>query len=129
MKKIVLTSGFLPGRELPYTGQYIYKVKAFREGAHGLGPDFPQPEFLDYDLEGSGGIEGKLETVKPVRLRKLREIAVLRFAEELYAALVKAVEKSRKRQPRAVHVAAFYGARSEIVRRVNYLQIEFFDDF
>ncbi|MBR5708130.1 MAG: hypothetical protein IKX41_01975 [Oscillospiraceae bacterium] len=66
MKKIVLTSGFLPGGELPYTGQYIYKVKAFREGAHGLGPGFPQPEFLEYDLEGSGGIEGKLEKVKPV---------------------------------------------------------------
>ena len=65
-KKIVLAAGFLPEGAIPYTGQYIYKVKAFREGAHGLGPDFPQPEWLEMELEGSGGIDGRLEKVKPV---------------------------------------------------------------
>ena len=65
-KKIVLAAGFLPEGAIPYTGQYIYKVKAFREGAHGLGPGFPQPEWLELELEGVGGIDGKLEKVKPV---------------------------------------------------------------
>ena len=63
-KQIVLLSTALPEGKLPYTGQYVYKVKAFREGAHGLGPGFPQPEFLE--LEGVGGIDGKLERVIPV---------------------------------------------------------------
>ena len=63
-KKIVLLSTALPEGQLPYTGQYVYKVKAFREGARGLGPGFPQPEFLE--LEGVGGIDGKLERVIPV---------------------------------------------------------------
>ena len=65
-KKIVLAAGFLPEGTIPYKGQYIYKVKAFREGAHGLGPGFPQPEFLELELEGVGGIDGKLERVIPV---------------------------------------------------------------
>ncbi len=65
-KKIVLVSGALPEGQLPYKGQYIYKVKAFREGARGLGPGFPQPEFLELELEGVGGIDGKLERVIPV---------------------------------------------------------------
>lgn len=49
-KQIVLLSTALPEGKLPYTGQYVYKVKAFREGAHGLGPGFPQPEFLELEL-------------------------------------------------------------------------------
>jgi hypothetical protein len=65
-KQIVLLSTALPEGKLPYTGQYVYKVKAFREGAHGLGPGFPQPEFLELELEGVGGIDGKLERVIPV---------------------------------------------------------------
>ena len=66
MKKIVLATGFLPAGELPYRGEYIYKVKAFREGRNGLGPGYPQPEFLEIELSGVGGIDGKLEKVIPV---------------------------------------------------------------
>lgn len=65
-KKIVLNTGFLPEGTIKYTGQYIYKVKAFREGAHGLGEGYPQPEFLDLELEGVGGIDGKLEKTKVI---------------------------------------------------------------
>ena len=65
-KKIVLAEGFLPEGTIPYKGQYIYKVKAFREGRSGLGPGYPQPEFLELELEGVGGIDGKLERVIPV---------------------------------------------------------------
>lgn len=61
MKKIVLNTGFLPEGTIPYKGQYIYKVKGVREGARGLGEGFPQPEFLELELEGVGGINGKLE--------------------------------------------------------------------
>ena len=68
MKKIELVTGFLPEGTIKYAGQYIYKVKAFREGAHGLGEGFPQPEFLELDLEGVGGIDGKLERTIPVSL-------------------------------------------------------------
>jgi len=63
MKKIVLISKALPNGELPYRGEYVYKVKAFREGS-GLGEGYPQPEFLDYELEGVAGINGKLEKTK-----------------------------------------------------------------
>ena len=66
MKKIVVNSGFVPEGTIPYRGEYIYRVKAVREGAHGLGEGFPQPEFLDLELEGVGGIEGKLEKTKPI---------------------------------------------------------------
>jgi len=66
MKKIVLCSGFLPDGTLPYRGEYIYKVKAVREGAHGLGEGFPQPEFLELELEGVGGIDGKVERTRPI---------------------------------------------------------------
>ena len=66
MKKIQIVTGFLPEGTIKYTGQYIYKVKAFREGAHGLGEGYPQPEFLDLELEGVGGIDGKLEKTIPV---------------------------------------------------------------
>ena len=66
MKKIILNTGYLPEDTVHYTGQYIYKVKAFREGAHGLGEGFPQPEFLELELEGVGGIDGKLEKTKPI---------------------------------------------------------------
>ena len=65
-KKIVLAEGFLPEGTIPYKGQYIYKVKAFREGRSGLGPGYPQPEFLELELEGVGGIDGKLEKTKPI---------------------------------------------------------------
>ena len=65
MKKIVLVSNALPNGELPYSGEYIYRVKAFREGS-GLGEGFPKPEFLDYELEGVGGIDGKLEKTKVI---------------------------------------------------------------
>ena len=63
MKKVVLVSNALPTGEKPYAGEYIYKVKAFREGS-GLGEGYPEPEFLEYDLEGVGGIGGKLEKTK-----------------------------------------------------------------
>jgi len=66
MKKIVIHSGYLPDGTIPYKGQYIYRVKAVREGANGLGEGFPQPEFLEYDLEGVGGIDGKLEKTKAI---------------------------------------------------------------
>jgi len=66
MKKIVLNTGFLPEGTIPYKGQYIYKVKLFREGEHGLGEGFPQPEFLDLELEGQGGINRKMEKVRPI---------------------------------------------------------------
>ena len=66
MKKIVVNSGFVPEGTIPYRGEYIYRVKAVREGAHGLGEGFPQPEFLDLELEGVGGIEGKLEKTRPI---------------------------------------------------------------
>ncbi len=66
MKKIVLNTGFLPEGTIPYKGQYIYKVKVFREGATGLGEGYPQPEFLELELEGVGGIDGKLEKVRPI---------------------------------------------------------------
>ena len=65
-KRIVVNSGFVPDGTIPYRGEYIYRVKAVREGAHGLGEGFPQPEFLDFELEGVGGIEGKLEKTKPI---------------------------------------------------------------
>jgi hypothetical protein len=65
-KKIVLSSSAVPGGSLPYRGEYIYKVKAFREGRTGLGPGYPQPEWLEIELEGIGGIDGKLERVIPV---------------------------------------------------------------
>jgi len=65
MKKIVLVSGFLPEGTMPYRGEYIYKVKAFREGS-GLGEGYPEPEFLELPLEGVGGIQGKMEKVKPI---------------------------------------------------------------
>ena len=65
-KRIRLLSTALPEGYLPYRGEYVYKVKAFREGARGLGPGFPQPEFLELELEGVGGIDGKLERVIPV---------------------------------------------------------------
>lgn len=63
MKKIVLVSNSLPGGFKPYSGEYIYKVKAFREGS-GLGEGFPKPEFLEYELEGVGGINGELEKTR-----------------------------------------------------------------
>ena len=66
MKKIIVNSGFVPEGTIPYRGEYIDRVKAVREGAHGLGEGFPQPEFLDLELEGVGGIEGKLEKTKPI---------------------------------------------------------------
>ncbi len=66
MKRIVIHSGLVPDGTIPYQGQYIYRVKAVREGAHGLGEGYPQPEFLDLELEGVGGIEGKLEKTKPI---------------------------------------------------------------
>lgn len=65
MKKVVLNTGFLPEGTIPYKGQYIYKVKTFREGS-GLGENFPKPEFLDLELEGVGGIDGKLEKTRPI---------------------------------------------------------------
>ena len=65
-KTIAVRTGFLPDGTIKYTGQYIYKVKAFREGAHGLGEGFPQPEFLDLELEGVGGINGKMEKTKVI---------------------------------------------------------------
>ena len=55
MKKIMIHSGFVPDGTIPYRGEYIYRVKAVREGAHGLG-----------ELEGVGGINGKMEKTKPV---------------------------------------------------------------
>ena len=66
MKKIVIHTGVLPEGTIKYEGQYIYKVKAYREGRNGLGEGFPQPEFLDLELEGVGGIDGKLEKTKMV---------------------------------------------------------------
>ena len=65
MKKIVLVSGFLPEGTMKYSGEYIYKVKAFREGS-GLGEGYPEPEFLELELEGVGGIDGKMEKTKPI---------------------------------------------------------------
>ena len=64
MKRIELTTGFLPAGTIRYAGQYIYKVKAYREGAHGLGPGFPQPEFLELELEGVGGIDRRIERTR-----------------------------------------------------------------
>jgi len=66
MKKIVLRSGLFPGKEAEYKGQYIYKVLSVREGATGLGDGFPKPEWLDIELEGHCGIDGKLEKEKPI---------------------------------------------------------------
>ena len=66
MKKIMIHSGFVPDGTIPYRGEYIYRVKAVREGAHGLGEGYPQPEFLDLELEGVGGINGKMEKTKPI---------------------------------------------------------------
>lgn len=63
MKRIVLVSNALPGGVKPYAGEYIYKVRAFREGS-GLGEGFPKPEFLEYELEGVGGINGRLEKTR-----------------------------------------------------------------
>ncbi|MCQ2406521.1 MAG: hypothetical protein MJ067_04840 [Oscillospiraceae bacterium] len=61
-KKIELLTGFLPDMPLPYKGEYVYKVKGWREGANGLGEGYPQPVFFDdVELEGVGGINGKLE--------------------------------------------------------------------
>ena len=57
MKKIELYSGYVPEGTIPYKGQYIYRVKAFREGAHGLGEGYPQPEFAELEPEGIGGID------------------------------------------------------------------------
>lgn len=66
-KKISVHTGFLPEGTLQYEGQYIFKIVAVREGAAGIGPDFPQPEFIeDLELEGVGGINGKMEKMKPV---------------------------------------------------------------
>ena len=50
-KKIVLSSSAVPGGSLPYRGEYIYKVKAFREGRTGLGPGYPQPEWLEISMD------------------------------------------------------------------------------
>ena len=61
MKKIVVKTGFLPGGEYPYKGEYIHKVKSFREGEKGLGEGYPQPEFLDLELNCYCGIKGKME--------------------------------------------------------------------
>ena len=69
MKRIEIITGFLPDGTIKYTGQYIYKVKAFREGAHGLGDGYPQPEFLELELEGVGGINGKLEKTIPISIK------------------------------------------------------------
>jgi len=66
MKKIVLKSGLLPGGQMDYKGQYIYKVLSVREGAKGLGEGFPQAEWLDLELEGHCGINGKMEKEKPI---------------------------------------------------------------
>jgi len=66
MKRVELCTGFLPEGKLRYSGQYIYKVKGYREGAHGLGEGYPQPEFFDIELEGVGGINGRLEKAKAV---------------------------------------------------------------
>lgn len=74
MKKILIHTGFLPDSPLEYNGGYIYKVKYTREGANGLkrmdsihivgnneGMEFPTPLFSDKQLEGVGGIGGKME--------------------------------------------------------------------
>lgn len=61
MKKVELLSGFLPKGKIKYNGEYIYKVKGYREGAHGLGEGYPQPEFFDIDVEGAASINGKME--------------------------------------------------------------------
>ena len=66
MKKIVLKSGQLPGGQMPYRGEYIYRVRSTREGARGLGEGYPQPEWLDLELEGHGGINGRLEKEKAI---------------------------------------------------------------
>ena len=67
MKKLSVHTGFLPEGTLEYNGEYIFKCKAVREGAGGLGPDFPQPVFIeDLELEGVGGINGKMEKTIPV---------------------------------------------------------------
>lgn len=69
-KKIVLHSGFLPEGVLKYNGDYIYKVNSFREGARGLGEGFPQAEWLDLELEGMGGIKGRMEREKHVTAKE-----------------------------------------------------------
>lgn len=74
MKKILIHTGFLPDSPLEYNGGYIYKVKYTREGANGLkrmnsihmvgdneGMEFPTPVFSGKQLEGVGGIGGKME--------------------------------------------------------------------
>ena len=66
MKKIELYSGFVPEGTISYKGQYIYRVKAVREGAHGLGDGFPQPVFTELEPEGVGGIDGKIEITRPI---------------------------------------------------------------
>lgn len=69
IKKISVHTGFLPKGTIQYSGEYVYKCKAVREGAGGLGSDFPQPEFIeDLELEGVGGINGKIEKTKSVNL-------------------------------------------------------------
>lgn len=60
-KQIHVVTGFLPEDTIKYKGQHIYKVKSFREGEKGLGPDYPQAQYLELELEGKGGIKGKLE--------------------------------------------------------------------
>lgn len=66
-KRISVHSGFLPEGTLQYEGQYIFKITAVREGAAGIGPEYPQPEFIeDLELEGVCGINGKMEKMKPV---------------------------------------------------------------
>lgn len=74
MKKIIIHTGFLPDSPPEYHGEYIYRVKYTREGANGLkrmnsihivgdneGLEFPSPVFSDKELEGVGGIGGKME--------------------------------------------------------------------
>ena len=65
MKRIELKTGFLPPGLLEYSGEYIYKVLSYREGA-GLGEGHPKPEFLDYELSGHCGVLGRLEKEIPV---------------------------------------------------------------
>ena len=61
MKKIKVVTGFLPEDTLTYKGEYIYKVLSVREGVAGLGPGYPQAEWLDLELEGHGGINHRME--------------------------------------------------------------------
>ena len=69
MKKIELKTGFLPDGLLKYKGEYIYKVQSVREGRAGLGEGYPKPEFLDLELEGHCGIDGKMEREIPISIK------------------------------------------------------------